>query len=196
MSKGSRIGRAPYLPVAPIPHVERMDIELQTFLFVFLPALFAEISDHLEEGFSHEQVKQIDRYFNQAITLAAIAHPHKQYLIFGRQIYRKIRGLHEYFQTWCSLCCESSNPSDAKKNTKKKMEDALAVLSHKYHIAANISLDDEQKNLVIAVSTSITDIIKGLPRVGLRYLDSFAESSVSMPGKVTKRAAARRRSPG
>ena len=193
-----RRNKATRNPSARSVYVEEMDRELKRFLFSFLPALFVEISDHMENGFSVSQVAEIHRYFQQAIALSAIAHPHRQFVLFGNMPHKRVRKLRDHFNGWCRSCANGDG-LPVKEKLRNKMEDALANLSRTYRIASEISLTEEEKKLVLTVTSSINDTITALPTLGLKSIDRFVEMSLGMPGIIStsrqqRRTAANRRS--
>lgn len=157
-------------------HIERMDSEIQRFLFEFLPELFSDIDDHMDAGFTNAQVHDISKYFNQVINLSAIAYPHRFFLIFGTVTYLRIRKLHRLFQRWCRLC-ETKASLKHKERCLLRMQDAVAKLSRNYQVVSQVSLTKEQQKILKDITSTTSDVIKGMSKIGLKAVGRFAEKS-------------------
>jgi hypothetical protein len=185
MLRGAGPRKSTYVLSHKSPYIEEMDADIQKFLFKFIPALFKDISENIDDGFSELQIKKINQYFHEIRTLSAIAHPHRLYWLFGQLTHVRIRRLHDHFKSWCESCSSAAVPRAKREKLLEKMEDALARLSHGYRIASGMSLTDEQQRLVHTVTMSMNDTIKGLTRIGLKSVDAFVEMSMGMPGTIS-----------
>src|SRR5665213_1382208 len=105
-------------------YLEDMEGHLQIFVYSIVPALFADITANGDSGFTETQVRQIDFYFNHAITICAIAYPYRTYLYFGGLTHLRIRKLHKLFKAWCKACSDYAIPSSAKEKLRHRMQDA------------------------------------------------------------------------
>jgi hypothetical protein len=162
-----------------------MEDHLQTFVYSFMPALFSDITANADSGFTEQQTRQINFYFDHATTICAIAYPYRTYLYFGGLTHLRIRKLHKLFKAWCKACSDPACPSSAKDKLRHKMQDALRQLSNNYRGVSQISLSDEQRSRVLTVTNSINDTIKGIPQLGLKSLEHFIEWSTGAPGSVS-----------
>jgi hypothetical protein len=162
-----------------------MDRHLKNFVYRFLPALFSDIGENVSAGFSEGQAKQINSYFNHAVTLCALAYPYRSFLIFGVYTHVKIRKLHKLFRTWCEACSTEGTPLETKIKLHHKMQDALGQVSKNYQVVSKISLTDEQRRLVLTVTSSINETVKELPKLGLASLDHFIQWSTDIPGSIS-----------
>lgn len=173
-------------------YLEEMDSHLQGFIYSFMPALFSDISMNHDKGFTETQTQQVNQYFDQAITLCAIIYPYRTFLFFGGLTHIRIRKLRKFFNAWCKACSDSATPPSAKEKIRHKMQDALRRLSKNYQGVRQVSLNEEQRRLVLAVTGSVNDTIKGIPQLGLKSLDHFLEWSFGAPGAVSATRRSRR----
>ena len=165
-------------------HTDEVDVraafdrEIQTFVFMFLPSLFEDLTDRIDEGFTAPQIHAVNIYFQKAITLTAIAYPHRLLLFIGDPTYRSVRKLHKRFVRWCKACDAKDIPVAKKEKMLDDMQDALWKLSRNYGVARTLRLTPEKQRLLLVLFGSMHDAVKGLTNIGLESLNRFVERTL------------------
>ncbi len=151
------------------------DREIQEFLFMFLPNLFNDISDNLEHGFTEKQIRVINTYFDNIITLAAIVYPRKRFIVIGDPTYKLLRKLNKIFHTWLKACAVETTSLSHKRKILERMHDCLAKLSKCFHEIRKVTLSDEKQHLLLNKIDHISEVVQDMGNIGLKSIDIFLE---------------------
>lgn len=154
-----------------------LDREIQDFLFMFLPNLFHDVADKIDTGFTCEQVRAINNYFDKMITLVAIVYPHKSFLFFGNSNYKLIQQLHAYFNKLVKVCENATTSKSKKQKLYSRMRDSFAKLVRRFQSINGFSLDDKKQRLLQNVIRNMNDVVQEeMGNIGLNAIDRFLEA--------------------
>jgi hypothetical protein len=156
---------------------DKYDREIQKFVYMFLPALFDDISDSVLTGFTSQQQTATSCYFNRISTLCAIKYPHKHFFLVGSTTSRQVRKLHKMFLKWNELCRGGCKERRVHKHYDR-MQDKLERISESYHVMRGIPLTEKKQQMLIAAVDTIQDAIGGMASIGLKSINRYVERSM------------------
>lgn len=156
--------------------------EVQEFLFDFLPALLREMFRHLGQGFSVEQEAAVASYFQEMVTLTAIAFPEHRWRFWKRGTHRIVRGLHRQMLAWCAVKGDGEGSKARRTSIRDGIQDRLGEIVKAYKASVPAAFEYQRPESLAHRREILDGALRQATGIGLLAIDQFAER-VSMQNR-------------